>query len=255
MINNKLALVTGASSGFGKAIAIALAESNFNLILLARRESKLMELKEEISNNYPETVIHIVIEDVRDFIGLEKSLIPILDKTKIDLLINNAGLASGLSDIVNGDIADWDLMLDTNVKGLLYVTKLILPYMQMQKSGHIINISSIAGKEVYPKGNVYCASKHAVEAISKALRKEVSQDNIKITTINPGAANTEFSLVRFKGDKERADIVYKGFKPLTAEDISETVRWIVNLPSHVNINELVIMPSSQPEAGLIHKNI
>jgi 3-hydroxy acid dehydrogenase / malonic semialdehyde reductase len=255
MRNKKLALITGASSGFGKAFASTLAEAGFNLILLARRESKLMELKNEILSKYPETIIYIIITDVRDYSGMEKLLLPILEENKIDLLINNAGLASGLSDIVNGDIADWDLMLDTNVKGLLYVTKLILPFMQKQNSGHIINISSIAGKEVYPKGNVYCASKHAVEAISKALRKEVSQHNIKITTINPGAANTEFSLVRFKGDKEKADTVYKGFEPLSAEDIAETVRWIVTLPSHVNINELVIMPSAQPEAGLIHKNM
>lgn len=250
----KYVIITGASAGFGKATALVLASNGYNLILIARRIKELNRIKEEILSSY-NISIDIIEADVRDFISLERLLQPLLSSKLISALINNAGLASGLSTILEGDMEDWDKMLDTNVKGLLNVTKVVLPKLVDQKYGTIINISSIAGKEVYANGNVYCASKHAVEAISKALRIENAIHSIRVTNISPGAADTEFSLVRFKGDKERADAVYNGFTPLYAADIAEAIRWVLSLPPHVTINDLVIMPTSQPIASVIHKSI
>ncbi len=251
---DKYVIITGASAGFGKATAQVLASNGFNLILIARRINELNTIKEEILSSF-DISIETIEADVRDFPSLDRLLRPLISSKQIEALINNAGLASGLSTILEGDMEDWDKMLDTNVKGLLNVTKIVLPKLVSQNSGTIINISSIAGKEVYANGNVYCASKHAVEAISKALRIENAIHHIRVTNISPGAADTEFSLVRFKGDKERADSVYLGFNPLQAADIAETIRWVLSLPPHVTINDLVIMPTNQPIASVIHKNI
>lgn len=249
---DKYIIITGASAGFGRATAQVLASNGFNLILIARRIKELNKLKEELLSSF-DISIETIEADVRNFLLIEKQLKPIISSKQIVALVNNAGLASGLSTILEGDMEDWDKMLDTNVKGLLNVTKVVLPKLVDQKSGTIINISSIAGKEVYANGNVYCASKHAVEAISKALRIENAVHQIRVTNISPGAADTDFSLVRFKGDKERADAVYNGFTPLYAADIAETIRWVLSLPPHVTINDIVIMPTSQPIASVIHK--
>jgi len=253
MTINKNALITGASSGFGKAIAENLASNGYNLILLARRKERLEELKMNLSNKFKNVGIQIVQCDVKDYNMIQSELKPILQNTQIDVLVNNAGLALGLSELDSGNVEDWDIMIDTNVKGVLYMIKTILPHMISSQRGYIINISSIAGKEVYPNGNVYCASKHALDAIGKSLRLETAKHNIKVTNINPGAAETEFSVVRFKGDSERASNVYQGFAPLLAQDIAETIEWLLSRPTHVNINEITIMPTAQPMAGTIYK--
>jgi len=254
MTINKNALITGASSGFGKAIAEKLAARGYNLIILARRKERLEDLKKELLKKYKGISIQNVQCDVRDFKNLQKELLPIIQSTKVDVLINNAGLALGLSEIEKGNIEDWDTMIDTNVKGVLYILKTVLPSMIANQDGYIINISSIAGKEVYPNGNVYCASKHALDAIGKSLRLETAKHNIRVTNINPGAAETEFSIVRFKGDIDKATTVYQGFLPLLSQDIAETIDWLLTRPPHVNINEITIMPTAQPQAGTIYRN-
>lgn len=247
------ALITGASSGFGKAIAMDLADEGYDLILLARREDKLIELKKAIYEKHSALHVETITADVRVYDILKQKFNETLKDKRITVLINNAGLALGLSDIANGNRAHWETMIDTNVKGLLNITQLILPQMIAAKEGYIINISSIAGKEVYVNGNVYCASKHAVDAINKALRLENAKYGIRVTSINPGAAETEFSIVRFEGDVARASSVYQGFTPLNAGDIASTVTWLLSRPSHVNINEITIMPTAQPMAGMIHR--
>lgn len=244
-MSSKIIFVTGATSGFGKAIAILFAANGYNVIINGRRKERLEALDAEIRKAYGVEVYRLPF-DVRDQKAVQ-SAIETLPETwkKIDILVNNAGLASGLSDIQDGSIDDWDAMIDTNVKGLLYVTRAVAPLMVARKSGHIINISSIAGKEVYPKGNVYCASKHAVDALNKAMRIDMLPYNIKVTSINPGMAETEFSIVRFHGDKERAENVYKGIEALSADDVAETVWFAASRPAHVNINELIVMPTAQ----------
>ena len=242
----KTALITGATSGIGKACAFKFAQNNYNLILTGRREDRLLELKNELQKEYENEVITLTF-DVREREAVKIAIDSLLDKT-IDVLVNNAGLAAGLDHIQDGSMDDWDQMIDTNVKGLLYVTKAITPLMAARRSGHIINIGSIAGKEVYPKGNVYCASKHAVDALTKGMRIDLLESGIKVTQVAPGAVETEFSMVRFKGDKETADNVYKGFEPLHAEDIAEVTFYVTTLPPHVNINDLLIMPTAQASA-------
>lgn len=249
---NKTALVTGATSGIGKATAIMLADHGFDLIICGRRTDRLAELKKLLKNKRVE--IYFESFDIRKLDEVNHFFESLPQRWKnINILINNAGLASGLSSIDKGEIDDWEKMLDTNVKGLLYVTKNTIPLMQESQSGHIINIVSIAGKEVYPYGNVYCASKFAVDALTKALRRELAEKNIKVTGIYPGAVETEFSLVRFKGDNAKASKVYEGYENLVAEDIAEAVLWSITRPEHVNINEIVIMPKAQPAAGIILK--
>lgn len=242
----KTVFITGATSGIGKACAQKFAKNNYNLILLARREDKLLQLKTDLEKLHKISV-SIICADVRNYAELEKKFEKLKD-IKIDILINNAGLSLGLGPIHEGDISHWDTMIDTNVKGLLYVTRLISPIMVKQKSGHIINISSIAGRETYANGNVYCATKHAVDSISKAIRVDLLPYGIKVTNIAPGMVNTNFSLVRFNGDQERADAVYKGIEPLYAIDIADTVYFAGSQADNVNLNDIVITPKFQANA-------
>ncbi|MFN5545236.1 MAG: SDR family oxidoreductase [Bacteroidota bacterium] len=252
-MSSKIVFITGASSGLGEAAAKQLASEGYSLILAARRTERLQQLADELLQRYgaPSYCMEL---DVRYRDKVQQLISQLPEKwKKIDILINNAGLASGLSSIENGDIDDWDVMIDTNIKGLLYVTRQILPLMIENGGGHIINISSIAGKEVYANGNVYCATKHAVDALNKAMRIELVKYPIKVTAINPGAVETEFSIVRFHGDEERAKKVYEGFDNLVAGDIAEAISFVLSRPAHVNINELTIMPTAQAVAGVIHR--
>lgn len=249
---SKIALVTGATSGIGKATAQILAKNNYKIILCGRREDRLLELKKELSAF---TEVCTLSFDVRDKKAVFDSINSLPEAfSKIDVLINNAGNAHGLDSIQNGDLDDWDAMIDINVKGLLYVSKAIIPKMIAQKSGHIINIGSIAGKEVYPNGNVYCASKHAVEALNQAMRIDLNPFGIRVGGIHPGAVETEFSEVRFKGDSERAANVYKGFEPLRAEDIADIIHFVVSRPYHVNIADLIVLPTAQASATVMNKS-
>ena len=247
-LSNKIVFITGATSGIGKACAEAFAGEGANLILTARRTSVLTKLSNSLIKRYKMKTYTKKL-DVRDNKEVKK-VVASLPKEweKIDILINNAGLARGFSDIDEGDVEDWNEMMDTNVKGLLYVSRAILPIMVKRKKGHIINIGSIAGHFVYPKGNVYNASKFAVNAITRAMRFDLYQKDIKISTVDPGMVDTNFSLVRFKGNKERADKVYEGMKPLTAEDIADAVLYCATRPQHVNIDEIMMTPIAQASA-------
>ncbi|SHF98436.1 NADP-dependent 3-hydroxy acid dehydrogenase YdfG [Flavobacterium micromati] len=248
----KTALITGATSGIGKATAQILAKNNYKIILCGRREDRLIELKNELSAF---TEVHTLSFDVRDKKAVFESIDSLPETfSKIDVLVNNAGNAHGLDSIQNGDLDDWDAMIDINVKGLLYVSKAIIPKMIAQKSGHIINIGSIAGKEVYANGNVYCASKHAVDALNQAMRIDLNPFGIRVGGIHPGAVETEFSEVRFKGDSKRAANVYKGFEPLRAADIADIIHFVVSRPYHVNIADLLILPTAQASATIINKS-
>jgi len=248
----KTALITGATSGIGKATARALSREGINLILCGRRKERLEELKKELSKR---VAVYTLNFDVRDKAAVFEQIEGLPEKfSKIDILINNAGNAHGLAPIQDGDIEDWDAMLDINVKGLLYVSKAIFPKMISQGSGHIINIGSTAGKEVYPNGNVYCASKHAVDALNEAMRIDLNKHGIRVGAINPGLTQTEFSEVRFKGDSEKAEKVYNGFNPLQAKDIADIIRFVITRPYHVNISDLVVMPTAQANSTTIKKD-
>lgn len=252
-MNQKIALITGATSGIGLETALLLAQNNYNLILTGRRNDRLAELRERLQSSSEARVLMLNF-DIRNRKETETALESIPQEWRaVDLLINNAGLAAGLAPINSADVDDWENMIDTNVKGLLYTSRIVSSWMIENRKGHIINISSIAGKETYPNGTVYCGTKHAVSAISKAMRVELLPYGIKVSTIAPGAVETEFSLVRFRGDKERADNVYKGFDPLTAKDIAETILFIASRPAHVNIDDLLIMPTSQGSARDFHR--
>ncbi len=251
---NKIALVTGASAGIGEACALKLAENGFDLIIAGRREKNLENLASKIQETYKKEVLSICL-DVRNYDDVEKTINALPEKWKnIDVLVNNAGLAVGVSPIEQGVVDDWDRMIDTNVKGLLYVTRCVSPLMAIRKKGLIVNISSIAGKEAYPGGNVYCGTKHAVEAITKGMRIDLLPHNIRVSSIAPGMVETEFSLVRFKGDETKAEQVYEGFKPLKAEDIAESLLFIATRPDHVSINDILIMPSAQASARDVRRN-
>lgn len=250
----KTALITGATSGIGEACAHLFAQQGYRLILVARREEKLEKIARHFTDKYA-VEIKTLTADVRDKVVLSEVLESLPEEWKqIDVLINNAGLSQGLEPIDKGDTNDWDTMIDTNVKGLLYVTKIVSNWMITHQKGHIINIGSIAGKEVYPNGNVYCATKHAVDALNKGMRMDLLPHGIKVTAINPGMVETEFSQVRFKGDEERAKKVYDGFDPLQAQDIAEAIWFAVSRPPHVNINDMLIMPTAQASATLVNKN-
>lgn len=250
-MNKRTALITGATSGIGEATARVLATNNFNLILCGRRVERLEALQRELS---PKTEIHTLSFDVRDRGAVEASLSSLEGKWKtIDVLINNAGNAHGMDPIQSGNVDDWDAMMDINVKGLLYVSRAILPGMVERKRGHVINIGSIAGLEVYPKGAVYCGSKFAVDAITKGMRLDMNEAGVKVTVISPGMVDTEFSLVRFKGDAERADAVYKGLKALSGEDIAEVIRYILHLPDHVVLTEVTVLPRAQASATVVNR--
>lgn len=244
----KTALITGATSGIGKAIAQILASNGYNLIITGRRRQLLDDLSVWISNETEAEVVSLCF-DVRDLNQVEKAIDSLTSEWEnIDLLINNAGLAVGLEPVHSGVVDDWDRMIDTNVKGLLYISHKISPRMVAKGAGHIINLSSIAGHEAYPNGAAYCASKHAVQAITKAMRIELLPFGVKVSSISPGMVDTEFSIVRFKGNKEKADNVYKGLTPLDAWDIADAILFMVNRPKHVNIDELIIMPTDQASA-------
>src|SRR4051812_48389670 len=237
-------LITGATSGFGKAIALRFAAEGHHCIITGRREDRLEEVTNEIAQHNVE-VLPLAL-DVRNRISVEETIANLGERWQdIDILVNNAGLALGRDSFENADIDDWDTMIDTNVKGLLYMSKAVLPYFIKNKKGHIINIGSTAGKEVYKEGNVYCASKFAVNAISQAQRIDLLPHGIKVTCINPGAADTEFSNVRFKGDEQKASTVYEGYQPLQAGDIAEVVYYCSTLPKHVCINDLVMTSLAQ----------
>lgn len=248
-----IALITGATAGFGKAIAYKLAQHGYDLILTGRRKERLEAIEKEITETFSSKVFTLSF-DVRNRDAVIKELNNLPHQWKnIDVLVNNAGLAQGLSTFQEGDIDDWETMIDTNLKGLLYVSRVVLPWMIKNGSGHVVNIGSIAGKEVYPKGNVYCATKHAVDAISKAMRIDLLPHAIKVTNVNPGAAETEFSLVRYKGDTERASQVYKGYEPLQATDIADIVWFAVSRPRHVVLNDIIVTPIAQAAAAYMHK--
>lgn len=251
---SKIALITGATAGIGEACARLFAEQQYDLILLARRNERLDSLAEELSTEFGVKVKTLMI-DVR-----QKEAVQKLEKLpeewkKVDVLINNAGLSRGLDPINAGDTDDWDVMIDTNVKGLLYVTKIVSNWMIKYRSGHIINIGSIAGKETYINGNVYCATKYAVDSLNQAMRIDLLPHKIKVTGIHPGAVETEFSEVRFKGDKERAKKVYDGFEPLHPQDIAETIWFAVSRPAHVNINDMIVLPTAQANTTHILREI
>lgn len=246
------AFITGATSGIGKATAEIFAKNNIRLILCGRRLERLQELETELSKL---TDVAILQFDVSKRNEVEKAIQLLPENFKqIDILINNAGNAHGLSTIQDGDIDDWDAMLDINVKGLLYVSKAIIPQMTQRNNGFIVNIGSIAGKEVYPNGNVYCASKHAVNALNKAMRIDLNKHNIRVSAIHPGAVETEFSEVRFKGDIAKAKQVYTGYKALQAADIADIIHFVVTRPYHVNIEDLVVYPTAQASATIMHKS-
>jgi hypothetical protein len=241
---NKIILITGATSGFGKATALKFAENGYNIIITGRRKDLLDTLENEL--NRKEVKVLSLCFDVRVKDEVDAAIEGMAENwKKIDILVNNAGLASGLDHIQNGNVDDWERMIDTNIKGLLYVTRAVAPLMAARNTGHIFNIGSIAGKDVYENGNVYCASKSAVGALSKAMRIDMLKNNIRVTLIEPGMAETEFSLVRFKGDKQRAGNVYKGFDALSAEDIAGVIYYCASLPEHLCINELEITPTQQ----------
>ena len=249
----KTALITGATSGIGRATARLLAKNNYKIIICGRREDRLAELQDEFS---PLTKVHTLNFDVRNKKSVAQSIKSIPKEfANIDILINNAGNAHGLDPIENGDVDDWDAMIDINIKGLLYVSKEIIPGMVERRSGHIINIGSIAGKETYTNGNVYCATKHAVDAINQGMRMDLNQYGIRVGAINPGMVDTEFSEVRFKGDTQRAESVYKGFEPLKAEDIADVIHFVVSRPYHINIADLLILPTAQASATIVNKKL
>ncbi len=250
---NKTAIITGASSGIGKSCAQRFASEGWNLVLVARRGEKLAQLAREIETEYKVSVFYLVLDVTTPISGDE--LVQFLEVKKIapDLLLNNAGLAAGLSPIQQGDVDDWELMIDTNIKGLLYMSRAVSPVFIQQGSGHIINIGSIAGREAYPNGNVYVATKFAVDGLTKSMRMDLLPYGIRVSQVAPGAVETEFSMVRFKGDEKRAKSVYDGFQPLSAADIADAVFYVANTPKHVNINDLVIMPTAQASATLIKR--
>ncbi len=249
----KIVLITGATSGIGEACAKKFAEAGYNLVVTGRRIERLRNLRSTIETKYKVKVLPLNF-DVQDRKAVENAFANLpKDWQKIDILINNAGLAAGKDFFEDADINDWETMLNTNVHGLLYVSKAIVPLMIAQNKGHIVNMGSIAGKEVYEKGNVYCASKFAVDAITKAMRIDLLKNNIKVTGVNPGAVETEFSLVRFMGDEAKASATYQGYTPLTADDVADTVFYCTQLPAHVCVNDLTITSTQQAGALYLHK--
>jgi 3-hydroxy acid dehydrogenase / malonic semialdehyde reductase len=246
-MNNRTVFITGATSGIGRATALLLGKNGFRIIAAGRRTERLETLKAEL----PEGQVYPLEFDVRDKVAVKEAIQSLPEEWKaIDMLVNNAGNAHGLSAIQDGDTDDWDMMIDINVKGLLYVSREIIPGMIARKGGRIINIGSIAGKEVYPNGNVYCASKFAVDAISQAMRIDLNREGILVSEINPGMVETEFSEVRFKGDKERAAATYKGIEVLKAEDIADIILFVVTRPAHVNLADIIVFPAAQASAAI-----
>lgn len=250
---NKTALITGASSGIGRATAVAFAEEGFDLVICGRRKSALEKLQQELQQKVKVHQLCFDVSKKEEVFNAIEGLPS--DFKQIDILVNNAGNAHGLDPIQSGNLDDWEAMIDINVKGLLYVSKAIIPQMLERKAGHIINIGSTAGKEVYPNGNVYSATKHAVDALNKAMRIDLNQSGIRVGAINPGLVQTGFSEVRFKGDKERASAVYQGYQPLLPEDVADVIRFMVTRPSHVNIADLLLLPTAQATSTIVHKQL
>lgn len=249
----KTILITGATSGFGEAAAYKFAANGWNMILTGRRKERLDVIEKSIKDKFAVNVLSLCF-DVRILTDVQKAIQSLPENwRRIDVLLNNAGLAAGRGPIQDGLYEDWEQMIDTNVKGLLYMIREVSPLMIKRQTGHIINIASLAGWEAYGGGNVYCGTKHAVRAITRSARIDLLQHNIKVSVVSPGAADTEFSLVRFKGDKEKADAVYEGFKPLQAEDVAESIYFIASQPPHVNIEEIFILPAAQATATIVHK--
>ncbi|WP_340199474.1 SDR family oxidoreductase [Ascidiimonas sp. W6] len=249
----KTAFITGATSGIGRATAREFAKQGIHLILCGRRKDRLENLQIELGL---QTKVHTLQFDVRDKEAVANAVANLPEAfSQIDILVNNAGNAHGLDPVQTGSTEDWDAMIDINVKGLLYVSKAIIPQMVARQSGHIINIGSLAGKEAYPNGTVYCGSKHAVDAINKGMRMDLNAYGIKVGAVNPGLVETEFSNVRFKGDQDRADGVYKGFDPLTPEDVAEVIWFMVSRPKHVNIADLLLLPNAQASSTQVKKEL
>jgi 3-hydroxy acid dehydrogenase / malonic semialdehyde reductase len=248
------ALITGATAGIGEATAELLVKNGYRVIITGRRKERLDAIGDRLKLQHNGRV-HALKFDVRNKAAVDEAIAGLpADMADIDILINNAGLASGLDPVQDGDIEDWDKMIDTNIKGLLYITRRIVPGMIERKKGHIVNIGSIAGREVYPNGNVYCATKHAVDALTKAMRLDLLEKGIRVTQIAPGAVDTEFSVVRFHGDESKAEEVYKAYEPLQAVDVAETILFAISRPPHVNINDILVMPSAQASATAFHKD-
>lgn len=253
-MTNKIAFVSGASSGIGWATALSLANLGYHIIATGRRQDRLNSLKEKILTMGADCIT--LCFDVRDKEEATQCIAKLPEQWKsIDVLINNAGNAHGLDPIQQGNVDDWDAMIDINVKGLLYVSKAIMPIMIQRQSGTIVNIGSIAGKEVYPNGNVYCASKHAVDAITNGMRIDLNPFGIRVIGVHPGLVETEFSLVRFKGDAQRASTVYKGYQPLTPEDIADTIAFAVSRPPHVVLADIIMLPTAQASATVLTKSL
>ncbi|MEA1914726.1 MAG: SDR family NAD(P)-dependent oxidoreductase [Campylobacterota bacterium] len=252
-LKNKTALITGATSGIGKSCAKKLAKKGVNLILTGRRKGNLVEFKKQLSKY--DVNVKILAFDVRSLDVVQKKLTKILKNKKVDILINNAGLALGTQKIDEGEIDNWEKMIDTNIKGLLYVSRLVIPHFRAQNSGHIINIGSIAGVMTYPGGNVYCATKAAVHTLSEAMNIDLMGTHVRVSNIAPGAVKTEFSDVRFDGDKEKSDAVYEGYEPLKAKDISSLILYVLNAPKHVNIQHSLIMPTAQRNPYALHREL
>lgn len=252
-MERKIALISGATSGIGRACVLALAKEGYDIIACGRREERLRSLGEELGGSARFTYL---VFDIREKQAVNQAIDSLSEEwLPIDVLINNAGNAHGLDPIDKGDIEDWDAMIDINVKGLLYLSRKVIPGMVERKKGQIVNIGSTAGKEVYLNGNVYCASKHAVDALTKGMRMDLNPYGIKVMVVHPGATETEFSMVRFKGDEQRAASVYEGFQPLRAEDIAEIVAFAVTRPPHVVMADVVITPTAQASASLFHKEV
>lgn len=248
-----IALVTGATSGIGKSTAEIFAKNGYTLIITGRREDRLKDIQKNIEATY-KVKVHTLCFDIRKLSEVEKAINELpAELKKIDVLVNNAGLAAGLSAIQDGNVDHWERMIDTNIKGLLYVTKSVSKLMIENKKGHIINVGSIAGKEAYANGNVYCGTKHAVDALNKGMRIDLLPHNIKVSAVNPGMVETEFSIVRFDGDEDRAKKVYEGLQPLTPDDVAETIYWMASRPAHVNINDVIIMPAAQANSTTVKR--
>jgi NADP-dependent 3-hydroxy acid dehydrogenase YdfG len=252
-IAGKKALITGATAGIGEAISKTLAAEGVHLILTGRRNDRLSELKFELENQFQIEVITLNF-DIRSLSETQKAL-QTIDLSTIDIVVNNAGLAVGTDPLQKADIEDWERMIDTNIKGLLYISRLVSPFMSARKSGHILNIGSIAGHEAYPGGIVYTATKHAVNAINKVMKMDLHGSNVRVSMISPGLVNTEFSTVRFKGDSTRAESVYAGMQPLTAQDIAEIAHFILNRPIHVDIMDVLVYPTAQSAATMVYREL
>ena len=249
-----ITMITGATSGIGRATARILAQDGHHLILTGRRRERREALRDELTRDYPKCHVLTLTFDVRRRDAVDEAIASLPENWRaIDTLVNNAGLAVGLEPLHEGDPDDWERMIDTNIKGLLYVTRAVAPGMADRRAGHIVNLGSIAGREVYPGGAVYCATKHAVRALSQGMRQDLLPYGIRVSLICPGAVETEFSLVRFKGDNQRAASVYDGYTPLTADDIARTIRFALTAPAHVDLQDILVMPTAQADARTVHR--